>query len=477
MKKILALTMAVILLLSVSVACDEKTDNDKSSVGNKKTQQKVSSTDKTSDTDKTTLDTNEDNGKTDPTTSGGSTTNNNTVKKSVIKDKNYGGKDFSFYFWYEPTEGIKSKIAAFNSKHNANVKIEVVAGSFAENISKSIASGKPYDMVSNHPQMFPSKNMNKLYEPLNNYITDSDYSSENGISKSATQAFTHKGNVYAAVSTRSVQPYVVYYNKEMFVNAFGLANDPYTLWKSGKWTWDKMKELTYVDAANTSAALARFDINTWFDICGVNAISRKGDSYSSNLKSAEVKTALNSYWDMFNGTKPILHKNVSTFTAAYNTSKSIYIIAPVEHYEAYAAAFKQGAPKYKLSNLGAVPLPTGMYKSGKYPARIERGYSSVKGASDPSVAACFALFEGEYKYTDLEKTLPDEVYNAVYSEFDKGGFVGYNFSFSSDDLTDTMSGSACIRSLGNKISGGSTVDSAINSVHNNLNDLIELTLG
>lgn len=471
MKKILALTMAVILLLSVSVACDEKTDNDKSSVGNKKTQQKVSSTDKTSDTDKTTPDTNEDNGKTDPTTSGGSTTNNNTVKKSVIKDKNYGGKAFTFYFWYQPGEIIKKKVEAFNKEHNANVKIEGVAGSFAENISKSIASGKPYDMVTITQSNFPKKSPKNMYAPLNDYIVDSDYS-KSGLNKSVTDVFTYKGKIYGAGSANSASPYVVYYNKEMFAESFSPTNDPYTLWKAGKWTWDKMKSMTFVDEASKIAALSRIDLNAWFNICGVSAIARNGDTYSSNLKSTEVKTALNSYWDMFNGTKPIMSRNVASFNAAYNTSKSIYIVNTIDAYETYAAGFKQGAPKYKLSNLGVVPLPAGMYKSGKYPAIINGGYGALKGASDPSVAACFAMFEGSFKYSASENTIPEEIYNAVYSEFNKGGFIGYNVGFLGDDISATN----YIRMAGLQIAEGSTVDAAINAIHDNLSHLIQYTM-
>ena len=308
--------------------------------------------------------------------------------------------------------------------------------------------------------------MTSCFEPLNSYITASDYSNTKGINKTLTEMFTYKGKIYSAVSSKSVEPYVIYYNKKLSEMNYGAVKpyDPYELWKNGKWNLDKLKQLSHASA--DSAAFAIINLNVWLDIKGTSAVARNGDSFSSGLKNNDVKAALNSYKDMFYGSNPMMSNTVSQFNARSLSSPSVYKIGTVADYEKILKGSNNPyADTLPESNVGVVPLPEGMYPSGKYPAKISRAYSSAKGASDPSVAACFALFEGKLE-SDINTStdMPADIYNAVYQQFANGGFAGYNYGFRYEE----SSASAYIKALGRMIADGMSVDDAVNQVNDSV---------
>ncbi len=474
MKKIFLVMLAVVFMLTAFVGCN----GDKTSSKDKNSQSDVSSSDKTDNTDKTSSNNNSvdntsngtssDNtpsGNSGNNTSNGTSSNNNTVSKT----KDYGGKNFTICLRDVPTEEFKRTVAAFNQANNANLEIKVEAN-YDQSIAKSVSSGKPFDIVAYYPDFYSPKFMESYFEPLNSYITASDYSKDKGINKTLTEMFTYKGKIYSAVSSKSVAPYVIYYNKELSKMYYGGVKDydPYELWKAGKWNFDKLKQLSH--ASPDSAAFAVINLKDWLDIKGVNAISRSGDSFSSGLKTSNVKTALNSYKDMFYGSNPMMFYTVSNFNARSSRSSSIYKTGTVEE---YAQILKGSNNPYTddlpESNLGVVPLPEGMYQNGKYPAKISRAYSSAKGASDPSVAAYFALFEGKLESDiNTSNAMPAEIYNAVYQQFANGGFAGYNYGFQYADSSATT----YITSAGRMIAQGMSVDEAINQINDLLSEAI-----
>lgn len=476
MKKIFLVMLAVVFMLTAFVGCN----GDKTSSKDKNSQSDVSSSDKTSSTDKTSSNNNSNdntangttsdnassgnsgnnssNGNSGNNTSNGTSSNNNTVSNT----KDYGGKKFTICLRDIPTEEFKRTVAAFNQANNANLEIKVEAN-YDQSIAKSVSSGKPFDIVAYHPTFYSPKFMESYFEPLNSYITASDYSKDKGINKTLTEMFTYKGKIYSAVSSKSVAPYVIYYNKELSKMYYGGVKDydPYELWKAGKWNFDKLKQLSH--ASPDSAAFAVIDLKNWLDIKGVNAISRSGDSFSSGLKTSNVKTALNSYKDMFYGSNPMMSNNVSNFNARSLNSTCIYKIGTVSDYEKILKGSNNPyVDTLPESNVGVVPLPEGMYPNGKYPAKIARAYSSAKGASDPSVAAYFALFEGKLE-SDINNftAMPAEIYNAVYQQFANGGFAGYNYGFQYADSSATI----YIISAGRMIAQGMSVDEAVNEVN------------
>lgn len=403
LKKIMCLCLAAACVLSFA-SCGKKDDNNGSS---KKTDKAV--------------------------TSGGikeaKVDDDDAVLKTKLATADFGGKDYTFYYWYETNEIINRKVAAFNKAHNANISVKIGTGGLENDVAKSIAEGKPYDLIANHGMFFPQSIFSDLYEPLDGYIDELDYfnvdkPNNGGLSKTVNEAFTWNGKLYAAGSAKSVYSYVFYYNKKAFADA-GL-EDPYTLWKQGNWTWDKVKEMSaqVTDIANNIAFFANADLFPWLNQCGVSAVKVEGQKFTENLGDTAVMNAINSYASLFFGDNPMC----LTTHSPMETGKSIATMAVSDAFTVYAKNAKASSAFDKdASNLGACPVPTGLTAGGKYPAHVAQGYSAAKGAKDPSIAAAYALFESRTEDSDVGSSLqlPADVRNYVDEQFAKNGFLGF----------------------------------------------------
>ena len=369
----------------------------------------------------------------DRVTSGGVTVSvdDEKVLETELATKDFKGQSFVFYYWYQYGDIVDRKVNEFNKQHNANVKAQVISGSFQENIAKSIASGTPYDLIANHSIYFPQSIFADLYEPLEGYIGKLDYfdsasPNNGGISKTVNEAFQWKGKLYACGSAKSVYQEVLYYNKLKFQNA-GL-EDPYELWKKGEWTWEKFVSMGQgvTDLANNTGFLAAIDITVWWTICGVAPVSRSGDTFTENLGSQEIIAATQNYANLYYGDSPI--SVAKTGITAFDSGKAYTMIAQTDGYTKYADnAKKSGQFGRNASNLGVVPIPSGLTKGGKYPGHAAQGYSAAKGAKEPSLACAYALFESRTKDQDIGTTMQMDVdvRNYVEAEFAKNGFLGF----------------------------------------------------
>lgn len=440
MKKLFCLSMAVLLAFSLTACSTETGESTESVVSGK------------------------DN---DFVESGGIVNNSvaeEVIEKSELANKQYGGKEFRFYYWYQPNEIVTRKVAAFNEAHDAKVKVEVLTGDFQENIATSIASGTPFDMIANHGMYFPQTIFSDLYEPLEGYIKDVDYFQESapdngGLSQVVNAAFTWKNKLYAAGSAKAVYQYVVYYNKKMFTEA-GL-EDPYELWKNDQWTWEKFTEMgtEVTDIAGGKGFLTWPDLTVWMRANGVEGVVQEGDSFKENLGDAKTLEVINAYRDLAFGDNPV---SIVGDSNQFGGGKSYTMIAVTDAYTNNAQrARTSSAFGRDANNLGVVPVPNGLCADGKYPGHAPQGYSAAKGAADPSVAACYALFESRIQDSDVgsEMQMPVDVRDAVETAFAANGFIGFD---GLQDSNGVYYNSVINRNIGLVIRDGGDVASTVN---------------
>ena len=271
--------------------------------------------------------------------------------------------------------------------------------------------------------MNPQAIFANLFEPLNDYIKDVDYYNpekpENGgLLKTINDEFTWKGKIYAAGSAKACYSYAYYYNKKKYKEA-GL-DDPYELWKKGEWTWDKMiaDAKSINDVANNVCFLGMPEIHHWLAWQGLSYIKRDGDSFSENFGDPKVVEALHTYQDIVYGDEPISVWGVDGLDW-------YALIKFTDSYTQIAGQVKR-SPYFgrKVENLGVVPVPTGFTPNGMYATHEAQGYSAAKGAKDPSMAACYGLFESRAVDSDVKSDLqmPAEIRNAVDDAFAKNGY-------------------------------------------------------
>ena len=399
------------------------------------------------------------------------------VLETKLAKSDFGGQSFVFYYWYEYGDIIDRKIELFNRQHNAKVSAQVISGSFEENIAKSIASGRPYDLIANHGIFFPNSIFLDIYEELSGYIDERDYFNASkpqngGISKTVNAEFSWRGKLYACGSAKSVLQNVIYYNKLMFQNA-GL-EDPYQLWKNGQWTWNKFVTMgrMVTDVANNIGFLSAVDLTVWWTMCGVSPVNHYGDTYTENLGSQEIITATQQYANLYFGYSPI--SVAKTGSTAFNSGKAYTMVSSTDAYDVYAMqAKKSGQFGRNANNLGVVPVPSGLAKGGKYPGHAAMGYSAAKGAKEPSLPCAYALFESRVVDSEVSGIqLPVDVRNYVEEQFAVNGFLG----FSGLENSEGESSRTYLDKLGAKIRNGedpiSTVANARYGLTRMINDSV-----
>ena len=111
--------------------------------------------------------------------------------------------------------------------------------------------------------------------------------------KRVTTSYSYNGRFYAAnlKNTLNQQPSVVVYRPSM-IQRYKF-EDPYTLWKQGKWTYTKFKEICKDFKAevghNAWMTSAQVDL-LWFN--NIDLITFDGKQYKNNLSSKAVITGL-----------------------------------------------------------------------------------------------------------------------------------------------------------------------------------------
>ena len=362
---------------------------------------------------------------------GGGIVYNEETEKSELSTKDYGGRTFKFLYWYEPSEYVYRKVATFNAVYNANVEIVVKTG-LKDTLAKAVAGGETYDIIAMHGNYYPNLITADLLEPLDSYIAevdmfDSEHPENGGFSETVINSFRFNGQTYAVGGASAVYNYILCYNKLLFEQA-GL-EDPYELYQNGEWTWDKFYEMgtSVTDIANQMGFLEAPGLYEWLVWNCVEPVSYNSSDniFAENLSSNTLVEAVRLYQNMIIGEDPICVTGV--VGDPFNAGKEYMKMVVTDAYSSIASQVASSTAFGKdAANLGVVPVPVApLNESGKQPGHAPQGYAASKGCSDPSVAACYALFESRLTDTNTgeENQLPSEIRKAIETDFSINGFL------------------------------------------------------
>ncbi len=237
-KRMLALCSSVVILLSATACGKTKTESGATSdyiVGSEIVEivEETTSASKGESSDQGTAS---DKG----TSQGGQSVAIDTSSKEGFLNsmpESLRGTTLTYFYWWDPyTQMEKEAIEEFTKITGIKVKADVCTHSNAmTELAARIAAGNSPDIVrllSN--AMYQIKSL----QP----ITNSGYDFKDDIWwKTLMEDYTYNGKCYA-VNIRPkdaavLDTYMIYYNKRALRAAD--MEDPYTLWKNGKWTWSK----------------------------------------------------------------------------------------------------------------------------------------------------------------------------------------------------------------------------------------------
>ena len=331
-------------------------------------------------------------------------------KTPVEKGLNFGGKTFTFaYYGTSWDQDHSDWHADFQKKYNCKLDIKGVAtAEYIAGLAGAMASGKPYDIVFLYSFDYPAQITADVMEPLDGYLTTADLwvkgsDKTGGFSGSLMQAQSLNGKIYCVAGNYLQTPTVLWYNKKLFSEAGYDGNqDPYKLYKAGKWSWDALYDMLS-DIKNPDKGLWGINsIAPYYEHQFINSFDTdfakltKDGRLVENLDDSNLYDALNmlkkySYGDQKvtdpnnpyeNGLEQFLN---GTTASVINTAGAYWTFYDKMNKKTYSAF---GSKANQLSNLGAVPIPN---RNGVYSIWDWMGYGAGHGASEDGVKCALAF--------------------------------------------------------------------------------------
>lgn len=185
-------------------------------------------------------------------------------------------------------------IALFEDVYGAKVNfVPVSAENKYEKLSEMLAGGEEVDMFPYDETVFPKGVRKDWFQPLDDYagIMELDSSLWEDMTD-VIDMFEYNGQHYVVPYNIS-NPVVITYSRKLMEDE-GL-DDPYELYKKGKWNWDTMMSLMrkFVDH---HTGITKYGINGYFGQAlfkstGSNIVNYSDGKFSSNINDKELEKA------------------------------------------------------------------------------------------------------------------------------------------------------------------------------------------
>lgn len=289
-------------------------------------------------------------------------------------------------------------------------------------------SGKPYDLVTD-TQVFPQFVTQNVIEPVTNRVdftipVIAKY-------KSIFDAYSYAG--YNFFLPWVYNPHaLIYFNKEIFEDAHldldgdgKKGDDPYSLFKAGKWTWSVFKEaakkthrVSTTGEVKTYGLLAR----NWTDskmvyISGQHLTKERNGKLVSNLGNSDFQTIFTEYVALLNDSK-VAKRGDDAIYNTFNNGDAAMLYGP-----SYMTKGDYFSTIFAKQNVGLAPLPK--YENSEaynvpgicYGFWISKGGFKRNGKFDVDLLNAFlnaAILEEEERGQK-----GSEVYNMLRDEFVK----------------------------------------------------------
>lgn len=300
--KMASLLMALLMVFSVAGCGEsEKIDEEITYSTVESTIEEDVTADDSSKEDSGAEDASSDNGSSKgDTSSGNSSTGNSSANKpstgggnswEQLKAKipaSAKGKTIEVYSWNEVTDVTGAKDVIANFTKETGIKVKWTVGTYDDYTTKIAA------MVASKtaPDVVRLKGLElgliQVLTPVKKLGFDF---SDSAWDKRISDFYTFGGNTYAVNMRNTLiqQPRCLIYNTGL-ISKYDL-EDPYTLWKKGKWTWDKFEEICEIftdETDNTHLAWTSYRWADAADVYGTSFIKRSGDTFKENYTDAKL---------------------------------------------------------------------------------------------------------------------------------------------------------------------------------------------
>lgn len=300
--------------------------------------------------------------------------------------KNLRGTTVTVVNWNPMSEytGATTAIKTFEKQTGIKVDWQTVDyGVYLTRLATMVASGKSPDVVRTRT---PDPAWLQSFQSLD--AAQYDFS-DDAWDKTLMKDYTVKGVTYATSlnNTHLGSVTLLFYNKDL-ISKYDY-EDPYKLWKSGKWTMNKFIEMCrqYKKDAKDSFPCTGGYWETWTEIYGVEGpVGYDGTKYYSNLSNSKFLTVTQNVADLYNKDQLLFPGRAEKFnsgSALFYAGGSVYLRRNNSYFESLKSA----------GTLYVVPMPSVDGQDTYYQGKDEyEAYAIAKGAKNPTAVPYFLRY-------------------------------------------------------------------------------------
>ena len=383
------------------------------------------------------------------TDNGGNTTTssqktNSTLEENTIKGKGWEavlksipatlkGSTVELVNWNPISEyaGASNALKEFTEQTNIKAKWTVIEyGSYFTKIAARIATDDAPDVCrTKTPNIMGLQN----FQPLS--AAKYDFSDE-AWDQETMKAYSVKGKAYATSlkGTHIASPAMLFYNRTL-IKKYDL-EDPYELWKSGKWTWDKFLDMgeDFRKASGAEWVITGSNYDPFLPFFGVQGpVEYDGNKYTSIVKTEKYLKIMQTITNLHTGTGFFKHHDQTGFDNGDGLF-AIYQSIHARRRNAYYPNLKNAG------SLGTVPFPT--ISGQEYIQNMweYEAYAIAKGAKNPTAVPYLLRYYLDPANYDMKSFFVDnqalEIHNWCMSQT-KRSWPTFNSGFS-EYITDDL---------------------------------------
>lgn len=418
-KSILSILLVLIIVLSVSACGKDATKGNETGVNDDFFTDDVESAIDNGNSDAGTADGGASSDQSSTSANASTPTENAVGGKSweeVLKSmpKSLRGSTVTVMNWNPMSEytGAADAIKEFQKQTGINVKWQTVAYSvYITRLASFVASNTAPDVVRTRTpvpeRMVSFQSLDACKYDFTDEAWDQvlmkDYTI-NGVTYATSLKNTHIGSVM-----------MMFYNKDL-ISKYDY-EDPYTLWKNGKWTWSKFIDMgkEYMKESNAINGCVGGTWDTFTQSFGIpGPVGYDGNQYYSLINDSKFLTVTQEIANLYNVDKLLHMGRAEVFDAGeclFYAGGSVYL----RRNNSYFGQLKSSGTLY------AVPMPKIDGQDTYYQARDEyEAYAVPQGAKNPEAVPYFLRYFLDGENYDLTSFFCNkqnlEVYNWCMSQ-------------------------------------------------------------
>ena len=265
------------------------------------------------------------------------------------------GTSVNMLIWWNKGEDDQKKADEFSKTTGIDVTYTTVSyNSYLNELSSMIMAGNSPSLAAMTNEWYPAPITRGLFQPI--YAADGwDWSDESIYATDLMEQFSHKGVQYGIqLKTYPLNFCVVFYNKEI-LKTYGVVQDPYQLWKAGKWNWDTCLEIAQkcTDPEKGIYGITDTLPYAWMLSAGEDFVKMTDTGLVNNASSSGLLNAWNWMWDLKNTYKVIDTSHIGLYSF-YNGKVAMLDVG--SYY--MQAAGSNYVPQNMSYEWGVVPFPS-----------------------------------------------------------------------------------------------------------------------